>query len=129
MQSARSARADDEIATEADGLHSAEDRLDATVTRMEGTVDIDIDEQIVGESSEALAEDDAASIVGLDSAEGKGDFLARRADSGLPAAMILSDRRPARLSEPELEESWCSEVLFGARFPWKASRSRFVSDC
>ena len=58
---------------------------------MEGAIDIDIDEQIVCELAEALAEDEAAPVVGFDGAEDEGHLFTGVVDDGLPAALILDD--------------------------------------
>ena len=63
MDAARGARADDEIATEAEAFQYLQDGLEAAVIGMEDTVDIDVEHQIVCELAEALAEEDAASVV------------------------------------------------------------------
>ena len=104
METARGARADDEVATEAKAFHRSEDSLVALVARMEGAVEVDVDEQVVGEVTEAFADDMAASVVGLDGAEGEGDFLLTVTLNGFPAAAGEDDGTPARLSEPELVE-------------------------
>lgn len=104
MEAARGARADDEVATEAEALHRGEDSLVALVAGMEGAVEVDVNQQVVGEVTKALADNVAASVVGLDGAEGEGDFLLTIALNGFPAAVGEDDGTPAWLSEPELVE-------------------------
>ena len=71
---------------------------------MEGAVEVDVNQQVVGEVTEAFADDVAAPVVGLDGAEGEGHLLLTIALNGFPAAVGEDDRTPARLSEPEFVE-------------------------
>ena len=112
MDAARGARADEQVAAEAEGLHRLQYGLDTAIARMEGAIDIDIEHQVVSELAEALAEEEAAPVVGLDSAEGEGHLLTGRADGGFPAAWSFDDRRPAGLSEPEVEEGAVYLTIF-----------------
>ena len=72
---------------------------------MERAVPIDIDHQVVSELAEALTDDVVTSIVGLNRAEYKGYFLARRTDDSNPAVRFLEDGRPARAGSPERKEA------------------------
>ncbi len=72
---------------------------------MERTIDIDIDQQIVCEPAEALAEDDEPPVVRFDGAEGEGHLFAGRTEGGFPSEVVFDDRRPTGLSEPEAKES------------------------
>ena len=90
--------------TEAEAFHHRQDGLEATVIGMEGTVAVDVEHQIAGELPEALADDVAAPIVGLQGIEGEGHLLFTVAFDGNPAVLGEEDGRPAGLSEPELEE-------------------------
>ena len=91
MDAARGARADDEIAAEAEAFQYREDRLEAAVIGMEDTIDVDVEHQIAGELSEAFADDVAAPIVGLYGAEGEGNLLFTVAFDGNPAVLGEED--------------------------------------
>ena len=69
-------------------------------------MDVYVDEQVVSEVAMSLTDGNVAAIVGLDSAEDERDFLAAlRLRNCEPAVGLFDDGRPARLSEPELEEA------------------------
>ncbi len=75
MDTARGARADDEVSAEAETFHRIQDGPVALMLRMEGAIDVNINEQIVSELAEALADDVAASVGRLNRAQGKGYLL------------------------------------------------------
>ena len=92
MDAARVARADDEVADEAEAFHHREDSFEAVVVGMEGTIDVDVDHQIVGELSEAFADGVVAPVVGLYCFEGEGHLLsAGTAFDGNPAVIGEDD--------------------------------------
>ena len=65
MEAARGAGADDEVTAQAELFHRREDGLEAAVIGMEGTIDVDVDHQIVGELPGAFADDVATPVVRL----------------------------------------------------------------
>ena len=92
METARGTRADDQVAHEAEAFHRSEDGLEAVAVGMEGTMDVDVEHQIVGELSEALADDVVAPVVRLYGFEGEGHLLrAATAFDGNPAAIGEED--------------------------------------
>ena len=96
MDAARCAGADDEVPAEAETFHHFKDGAVTLVARMEGAIDIDINEQIVGELAEAFADNVAASVARFDRAEGQGHLFLAGAFDGFPACLSEYDLAPAR---------------------------------